>query len=88
MHKSDLAFGPLNYILLGVGIVIVIVGFILMAGSGTTEEAFNPDIFSVTRIKIAPMTCLIGFVVVIVGILVKPKRKHSGVELEEVENNQ
>lgn len=75
MHKSDLAFGPLNYILLGVGIAIVVLGFILMAGSGTTEEAFNPDIFSDTRIKIAPITCLVGFVTVIVAILIKPKQK-------------
>ena len=73
--NKDLAFGTLNYILLGVGIAIVVIGFILMAGEGTTEEMFNPEIFSDMRIKVAPMTCLIGFVVIIAAILVKPKRK-------------
>ena len=73
--NKDLAFGTLNYILLGVGIAIVVIGFILMAGEGTTEEKFNPEIFSDMRIKIAPITCLIGFVVIIAAILVKPKRK-------------
>ena len=41
-----------------------------MIGPGTTAETgFNPDIFSARRIKIAPMVCLAGFLLVIVGIL-------------------
>ena len=74
-RNKDLAFGPLNYIMLGVGIAIVVVGFILMAGSGTTEEAFNPEIFSDLRIKVAPITSLFGFIVVIAAILNKPKKQ-------------
>ena len=74
-RNKDLAFGPLNYIMLGVGIAIVVVGFILMAGSGTTEEAFNPEIFSDLRIKVAPITSLFVFIVVISAILIKPKKQ-------------
>ncbi len=77
MNKSDLAFGTLNYIMLGIGIVIIVVGFMLMAGDGTTEDTFNPEIFSDLRIKIAPMTSLFGFLFVIAAILVKPRRKHT-----------
>lgn len=66
---SNLAFSKINYILLAVGVVIILAGFWLMAGPGSTEEAFNPDIFSATRIQVAPMTCLFGFVFVIVAIL-------------------
>ncbi len=77
MNKSDLAFGTLNYIMLGIGIVIIVVGFMLMAGNGTTEDTFNPEIFSDLRIKIAPMTSLFGFLFVIAAILVKPRRKHT-----------
>ncbi len=77
MNKSDLAFGTLNYIMLGIGIVIIVVGFVLMAGDGTTEDTFNPEIFSDLRIKVAPMTSLFGFLFVIAAILVKPRRKHS-----------
>ncbi len=75
MKNKNLAFGSLNYILLGVGIAIIIIGFILMSGEGTTEEMFNADIFSDTRIKVAPITCLLGFIIIIAAILVKPKRK-------------
>lgn len=68
-----MAFGKLNYIVMILGFVVVLIGFFLMAGSGTTEEAFNPDIFSTTRIGVAPMVCLAGFVTIIIGILVPKK---------------
>ena len=83
MNKKDLAFGTINYILLAVGIAIIVLGYILMSGSGTTEEAFNPDIFSDMRIKVAPMTCLFGFVVVIAAILVKPRRTKKKLETQK-----
>ena len=76
--NKELAFGTINYILLGVGIVIIVIGFILMSGDGTTEQMFNADIFSDMRIKVAPMTCLLGFILIIAAILVKPKKKVIG----------
>ena len=74
IDMNNLAFGKMNYILLVVGVLIAVLGFVLMSGSGTTEEAFNPDIFSDRRIKIAPMVSLLGFVVVVVAVLWKPRR--------------
>ena len=52
---------------------VVILGFILMAGGGTTEEAFNPEIFSARRIKVAPVVCLFGYLFMVYAILKKPK---------------
>lgn len=72
---SDFAFSKINYILLAIGFAIVLLGFILMSGEGTTEEAFNPDIFSDMRIKVAPMVSLFGFIFVIVAILWRSKDK-------------
>ena len=57
MDKSKLAFGRINYILLVVGVAIVVIGFILMSGGTSTKEMFNPEVFSPTRIKVAP--CLL-----------------------------
>lgn len=74
MSDKNLAFGPINYIVLGIGLLIVVAGFILMAGDGTTESVFNPEIFSDLRIKVAPVTTLFGFIVVIAAILIKPRR--------------
>ena len=36
---------------------------------------YNPDIFSFRRITLAPIVCLIGFLLVIVGIMYRPKEK-------------
>ena len=51
--------------------ILIAVGYLLMAGPGSTEQAFNPDIFSTRRIVIAPVLCLAGYLLIVVGILRK-----------------
>ena len=74
MDKQKFAFDKSNFILLAVGMAIIILGFLLMTGPGSTEGYFEPDIFSVRRVKVAPAVCLFGFVFMIYGILRKPKK--------------
>lgn len=74
---NNLAFGKINYILLVVGVLIIIAGLALMTGGSTTEEAFNPEIFSDRRIKVAPLVALFGFIFVVVAILWKPKKNKA-----------
>lgn len=74
---KNFAFTKINYILLAVGFVIIVAGFILMSGDGTTEERFNPAIFSDTRIKVAPMVCLFGFLFEVVAILWPAKKNNK-----------
>lgn len=69
MDKNKLAFTRKNYIILAIGVAVIIIGFILMAGSGSTESHFNPDIFSPRRIKLAPAVCFVGFVITILAVL-------------------
>ena len=73
MDKKDFAFGRRNFILLAISMVIVVIGFILMAGDGSTDQAYNPDIFSARRIKVAPLVCLFGFVSMIYAVVHKSK---------------
>lgn len=75
MDKNRLAFGKMNFILIAIGMAIIIIGLLLMTGPNCTTETFEPDIFSVRRIKIAPMVTLFGFVFIIVAIMFKPKNK-------------
>ena len=74
MDKKELAFDKVNYILLAVGMAVVVLGFILMSGSGSTETSYDPDIFSARRIKVAPVVCLVGFVSMIYAVIRKPKK--------------
>ncbi|MCQ2254851.1 MAG: DUF3098 domain-containing protein [Bacteroidaceae bacterium] len=71
--KRDFAFDKINFILLAIGMIIVIIGFILMSGSGSTETQYNPDIFSTRRIVVAPIVSLIGFCSIVYAIIRKPK---------------
>lgn len=75
MDKKNFAFDKVNFILLAVGMAIVVLGFILMSGGSSDETAYNPDIFSVRRIKVAPVVCLVGFVSMIYAVIRKPKDK-------------
>ncbi len=51
--EQPLLFGKSNYTLLAVSVLIVAVGFVLMSG--------NEDIYSTTKIVIAPLVVLAGF---------------------------
>ena len=73
MDKSNFAFDRVKYILLAAGMAVVIIGFLLMSGSGSNETAYDPDIFSARRIKVAPVVCLIGFVSMIYAVVRRPK---------------
>ncbi len=73
MSKRNFAFDRTNFILLAVSMAIIIIGFVLMSGSGSTEEAYNPEIFSARRTKVAPVVCLIGFCMMIYAVMHKPK---------------
>ncbi|MBL0913836.1 MAG: DUF3098 domain-containing protein [Bacteroidia bacterium] len=56
------------------GVLMVIIGFVLMSGGGSQDpHVFNPEIFSSTRITVAPLLILAGFTVTGVGIMLKSK---------------
>ena len=77
---SNFAFEKKKYLRLAAGMLIVILGFILMSGSGSTEEQFNPEIFSATRIRVAPLVSLAGFVLIMVAIMYRSKSSQKSVE--------
>ena len=51
--------------------LLILLGYILMSGPGSTEASFNPDIFSPRRIVIAPTLCLTGYLLIVIGIIKK-----------------
>ena len=73
MDKKNLAFGKTNFILLAIGVAVIIIGFILMSGGSSSEQAYDPSIFNAMHIKVAPVVTFIGFVSIIYAIVHKPK---------------
>ncbi|MEW7289871.1 DUF3098 domain-containing protein [Aquimarina sp. 2304DJ70-9] len=75
-HTPDFVFGKKNYIVMVIGIAVIALGFILMAGGGSDDpNVFNPDIYSFRRIRLAPTIVLIGFGIEVYAILLNPNKK-------------
>lgn len=74
MENKDFAFGKTNFIMIGISMIIVIIGFVMMTGASSEADAFSPEIFSAMRIKVAPIVCLVGFLSIIGGIMYKENK--------------
>ena len=68
-----------NYILMGVGIMIAIMGYILLTGGGSDDpNEFSPDIFDTRRLVVAPITILVGLITEIFAIMLRfPDKKET-----------
>ena len=64
-----------NALLIAASCVVIITGFALMTGAPSGADTYNPDIFSFRRITLGPMIALGGFVLMIVAILYKGRKK-------------
>ena len=73
MNNSNFAFSKENYIWLGIGMVLLVVGYLLMSGGGSDNpNEFHADqLFSARRITLAPVTVLAGYVIILYAILKK-----------------
>jgi hypothetical protein len=61
-----------NYILLLAGLIVIILGFVLMAGGGSdSPDEFNYAMFSWRRITLAPILVIGGFIIGICESLIK-----------------
>lgn len=78
-QENTFYFGKQNFKRMLIGLAFIVGGFLLMMGhdANTVDGKFDPnswneDIFSIRRIRIAPLFVVIGFVIEVYAIL---KRK-------------
>jgi hypothetical protein len=73
--NSNTLFGKANLQLMAVGAVVMIIGLFLMAGGKSSDpNVFSDDeVYSTTRITIAPILIILGFIIEIVAIMKKDK---------------
>ncbi len=77
LHKQDLnfVFGKKNYTFMFIGLAVIALGFILMAGGGSDDpNVFNEEIYNFRRIRLAPALVLLGFGIEVYAILVNPDK--------------
>lgn len=74
-ENQSFLFGRKNYMFMLIGIAVIALGFILMAGGGSDNpNVFNPDIYNFRRIRLAPTLVLIGLGIEIYAIFLNPKK--------------
>lgn len=73
--RSNPLFGKENYMWMLIGLGVLALGFFLMAGGKSSDpKVFNADeVYSTTRITIAPMLIIAGFIIEIFAIMKKSK---------------
>ena len=67
-------FSKENYMWMGIGAIVITIGMFLMAGGASKDPGvFNKDeVYSITRITIAPILILAGLVIEIYAIFKNP----------------
>ncbi len=74
-RESGMALGRRNYVLMLIGLGILVVGFLLMSGGGSDQDAvFNEAMFSFRRITLAPIVVIAGFALEVWAIMWRPKK--------------
>lgn len=75
--ERDFAVPRENYKLLLAGFAIIVLGFILMAGGGSTDpDVFEGDkLFSFRRITLSTILVLFGFAFEIYAIMKRPRNR-------------
>ena len=70
MGSNELIFGRQNFLWMGIGLALVVVGLALMSGGAMPSPDVWDEgiIYSFRRITLAPILMVAGFVAVIVGI--------------------
>lgn len=71
-------YSKVNYLLMLLSLCLIIGGFILMSGGGSTDpNVFNEAIFSASRTRVAPIICVAGFALMGYAILYRSKDNKS-----------
>ena len=66
-------FRKMNYILMGVGALILLIGYICLSGGKVPDDVFDGEIFNTRRIVVAPILIFLGLLTDIVAIMWHPK---------------
>ncbi|MFG6427491.1 DUF3098 domain-containing protein [Muribaculaceae bacterium Isolate-037 (Harlan)] len=75
MTADEKPFSKKNYYMMGGCLALIVLGFILMSGGGSTvENGFNPEIFSTRRIVVGPALSFLGFLLMAFAIVYTPKK--------------
>lgn len=69
-NNPKMAITPKGLRYLLIGLVVMVSGYVLMTGGGSTDpEVFNYDMFDFRRMVAAPVVIILGIVIEVVAIM-------------------
>jgi uncharacterized membrane protein len=79
MNNFEFPFKKTNIVIILIGLAINVLGYILMAGGGSEDpNKFNADeLFSDTRITVSPILIVLGFAIILYGIMKKSRNTND-----------
>lgn len=79
MNKLSFPFSKANIVIIAAGLIVLLTGYLLLSGGGSDDpNVFNADeLFSARRITVAPIVIILGYIVVGVGIMFRPKKSEA-----------
>ena len=67
---ANFSLPPKNVKIIGIGLLVMVLGFVLMLGGGSSDpDVFNPAMFSFRRLVVAPLVIVAGITAIILGIM-------------------
>ena len=82
-EKVHYPLGKINFILMGICLLLIVIGFWLMTGSANVGDKFNSDLFESRRVATGPVIAFLGFVLMAFAIIWRKKDKPSDDNQEE-----
>lgn len=74
MLMANFSMPSKNVKIIGIGLLVMVLGFVLMLGGGSSDpNVFNPAMFSFRRLVIAPIVIVLGIAAIIYGIMKTPR---------------
>jgi uncharacterized membrane protein len=72
-RKVTYPLGKINFILMGICLLLIIIGLWLMTGSANVGDTFNNDLFESSRVTTGPIIAFLGFVLMAFAIIYRKK---------------
>lgn len=80
---AQLPLVKINFILMGIAALMIIIGFLLIAGGAPADaHTFNPEVFSTRRIVAGPTLAFLGFIFMGVAIMWPTPKKNKSDKAE------
>ena len=76
-EKVTYPLTKINFILMGICLLLIIIGFWLMAGDANVGDTFNKNLFESSRVTTGPIIAFLGFVLMAFAIIYRKKDKNE-----------